>query len=79
VGDFIIDIEVITKQDLISMRRILPSEEYRLFKNRKSARVCRRKRKLYLSWMGGQLEELSTLNTNLRKEIEKTQLELKNS
>ena len=60
MGDFIIDIEVITKVDLISMRKILPSEEYRLFKNRKSARVCRRKRKLDLSCMGGQLEELST-------------------
>ena len=30
---------------------LLPSEEYRLFKNRKSARICRRKRKLERSSM----------------------------
>lgn len=28
------------------MRRYLPHEEYRLLKNRKSARLCRQKRKI---------------------------------
>jgi hypothetical protein len=51
VGDFIIDIEEISKSNLISIRKLLPSEEYRLFKNRKSARICRRKRKLERSSM----------------------------
>ena len=45
IGNFLINIEQISKQQLISMRRYLPSEEYRLFKNRKSARICRLKRK----------------------------------
>lgn len=45
VADFTINIEKITKQQLISMRKFLPSEEYRLIKNRKSARLCRKKRK----------------------------------
>ena len=45
VGDFIFNIEIVTKASLISMRKFLPSEEYRLLKNRKSARLCRLKRK----------------------------------
>ena len=45
VGDFIFDISVVQKSALISMRKFLPSEEYRLLKNRKSARLCRLKRK----------------------------------
>lgn len=45
VADFTINIDKITKQQLISMRKFLPSEEYRLLKNRKSARLCRKKRK----------------------------------
>ena len=45
VGDFTINIEIVSKAQLISMRKFLPSEQYRLLKNRKSARLCRRKRK----------------------------------
>ena len=45
VGDFIFNVELVTKSSLISMRKFLPSEEYRLLKNRKSARLCRAKRK----------------------------------
>jgi hypothetical protein len=45
VGEFIFDIGVVSKASLISMRKFLPSEEYRLLKNRKSARLCRLKRK----------------------------------
>ena len=45
VGEFKINIETVTKQQLICMRRFLPQAEYRLVKNRKSARLCRLKRK----------------------------------
>lgn len=45
VGDFMINIEKVTKAAIISMRKFLPTDEYRLLKNRKSARLCRRKRK----------------------------------
>ena len=45
VGDFMINIEKVSKAQIISMRKYLPPEEYRLLKNRKSARLCRRKRK----------------------------------
>ena len=45
VGDFLFDIETVSKATLISMRKYLPPEEYRLLKNRKSARLCRLKRK----------------------------------
>jgi len=58
VGDFTINIEKITKQQLINMRKFLPSEEYRLLKNRKSARLCRRKRKQERGDMQKQLDDL---------------------
>ena len=45
VGDFLINIEKVSKAQIIGMRKFLPPEEYRLLKNRKSARLCRRKRK----------------------------------
>ena len=45
VGDFVFDVERVSKPALISMRKFLPSEEYRLLKNRKSARICRQRRK----------------------------------
>ena len=45
VGKFRINIEKVTKAQLISMRKFLPPTQYRLIKNRKTARLCRRKRK----------------------------------
>ena len=45
MGDFVFDVDLVSKASLISMRKFLPSEEYRLLKNRKSARLCRKKRK----------------------------------
>jgi len=45
VGDFVFNIEIVSKTSPISLRKFLPSEEYRLLKNRKSARLCRLKRK----------------------------------
>lgn len=57
-GDFKIDIEAVTKQQLIKMRRLLPQDEYRLIKNRKSARICRRKRKMERGNMQEELKKL---------------------
>ena len=45
VGDFIFNVEKVDKASLIAMRKYLPANEYRLLKNRKSARLCRKKRK----------------------------------
>ena len=45
IGLFEIDLDSVTVKGIITMRRILPREEYRLIKNRKCARVSRRKRK----------------------------------
>lgn len=42
---FLIDIERVSVKGLISMRPVLPTQEYRLLKNRKCARESRRKRK----------------------------------
>ena len=41
IGTFLIDIDKISNAGLIKMRRILPSEEYKSLKKRKSARLTR--------------------------------------
>ena len=62
VGNFTINIEAITKAQLISMRKFLPKEQYRLLKNRKSARLCRRRRKEELGDMQKDLDDLKKEN-----------------
>ncbi len=59
LGKWRINIEKVTKQQLISMRKYLPATQYRLIKNRKTARLCRRKRKEERSDMQRNLEELN--------------------
>ena len=61
VGKFRINIEKVTKAQLISMRKFLPAQQYRLIKNRKTARLCRRKRK-------EERGDMARLVDNLRKE-----------
>ena len=61
VGKFRINIEKVTKAQLISMRKFLPAQQYRLIKNRKTARLCRRKRK-------EERGDMARLVENLRKE-----------
>merc|ERR1712061_265093 len=38
-GDFTINIEMVSKAQLIAMRKFLPPEQFRLLKNRKTARL----------------------------------------
>ena len=77
VGDFTINIEVVTKAQLISMRKFLPSEQYRLLKNRKSARLCRRKRKEERGDMQKDLDVLKKENSKLKEKLEETEKLLK--
>ena len=79
VGDFTINIEVVTKAQLISMRKFLPSEQYRLLKNRKSARLCRRKRKEERGDMQQDLDEMKKDNNKLKEKLEETERQLKES
>ena len=62
VGDFTINIELVSKASLISMRKFLPGEQYRLLKNRKSARLCRKKRKEERGDMQKTVEDLKQEN-----------------
>jgi len=39
IGDFTINISIIEKNALLSMRLILPAEGYKVLKNRKNARI----------------------------------------
>ena len=67
VGDFLFNIETVSKATLISMRKYLPPEEYRLLKNRKSARLCRLKRKNERGTMQKSLTEVETELEELRE------------
>ena len=79
VDDFTINIEIVTKAQLISMRKFLPSEQYRLLKNRKSARLCRRKRKEERGDMQSDLDVIKKENVTLKEKLETVQRELKES
>lgn len=70
VGEFKINIERVTKQQLICMRRYLPQAEYRLVKNRKSARLCRLKRKREDQDLKIKSSLLVENNLQLEKQIE---------
>ena len=45
IGLFKVNLATVKKNDIVSMRKYFPKEEYRLLKNRKSARMCRVRRK----------------------------------
>lgn len=45
IGQFLINIDEVTKDSLKSMRTYWPAKQYRTIKNRKSARLCRNKKK----------------------------------
>lgn len=77
VADFTINIDQISKQQLIGMRKYLPSEEYRLLKNRKSARLCRKKRKEERGDMQKQIEDLVRENKLLKNRLLETERLLK--
>ena len=79
VGDFIFDVEQVSKADLISMRKFLPSDEYRLLKNRKSARLCRRKRKEERGNIFCTLSEVQNELLRVKKRLAETEKRLKDS
>ena len=61
------------------MRKFLPSEQYRLLKNRKSARLCRRKRKEERGDMQTDLDAIKKENVTLKEKLESTERQLKES
>jgi bZIP transcription factor len=65
-----INIETITDQEMYALRKVLPRKEYRLLKNRKSARKSRRRRKAELSTLKEEIKLLKRENDALRKQID---------
>lgn len=76
VGKFTINIERVTKQQLISMRKYLPPAQYRLIKNRKTARLYRRKRKEERGDMQKTLEDLRKENMYYKIRMEELERKL---
>lgn len=79
VGKFRINIEKVTKAQLISMRKYLPPAQYRLIKNRKTARLCRKKRKEERGDMQRLLEELRRENLWYKIKLEDLEKKLMES
>ena len=67
VGGLQIDIERITDQEMYSLRKVLPRKEYRLLKNRKSARKSRKRRKAELSSLRDEIRALRQENQRLKQ------------
>lgn len=69
ICQFVIDICRISVKDLISMRNLLPSQEYRLLKNRKCARESRKRRKQTTKSISEQLEIALRENQTMRERV----------
>jgi hypothetical protein len=69
VCGLVINIESITKAQILKLRKLMPRKDYRQLKNRKSARECRRKRKAERSDMLEELEKLRKDKITLEKEV----------
>lgn len=70
IGDFRIDISVIEKNALLSMRLILPADGYKILKNRKNARIQRLRKKDCTNKTNAGYAELQTENEKLREFLE---------
>lgn len=71
-----IDIEAVTIKGLIAMRQVLPSQEYKLLKNRKCARESRKKRKEQSNSTLEQLKNCQYENEKLRSHIRELEIRL---
>ena len=69
IGRFIVNVSTVTKDALKSMRTYWPMEEYRLLKNRKSARICRQRRKNERVESSNDLNFLKNENASLRNRV----------
>jgi hypothetical protein len=64
-----IDIEKITDEQLYSLRKVLPRKDYRLLKNRKSARKSRKRRKAELTTLRDEIKALRHENEILKQRL----------
>ena len=74
-----IEIEALTIKGLIAMRQVLPSQEYKLLKNRKCARESRKKRKEQSHSTLEQLKNYKHENEKLRSYINELEIRLLNA
>ena len=68
-GDFIIDIDMISMDDLKKMRLLIPKKEYNSVKNRKSSRLNRMNQKIKNQSTQQECERLKKLNAVLKSKI----------
>lgn len=78
IGKFVVNVSTVTKDALKSMRTYWPMEEYRLLKNRKSARICRQRRKNERVESSNDLNVLKRENDQLRVRVHELEQQLVN-
>ena len=70
IGDFIVNIDVISNEGLMTMRKLLPKDAYKVVKNRKSARLCRLRKKEKTCMLAQSYDELREENQHLKRELD---------
>eukprot|EP00347_Sterkiella_histriomuscorum_P024474 403330990 len=70
INGMVIDIETITSEELYALRKVLPKKDYRLLKNRKSARKSRRRRKEELHTLRDEIAILRAENLKLKSQLQ---------
>ncbi|CDW91316.1 n-alpha-acetyltransferase auxiliary subunit-like [Stylonychia lemnae] len=73
VKGLVIDIENITDEQLYALRKEIPRKDYRLLKNRKSARKSRKRRKQELSTLREEIDVLKKENKRLMELLQQKQ------
>eukprot|EP00347_Sterkiella_histriomuscorum_P015950 403355067 len=76
VNGALVDIESISEDQLYSLRKVLPRKEYRLLKNRKSARKSRKRRKVEMYSLKDEIDILKQENEDLRAQLRIQQQEI---
>jgi len=64
---------MITKQQILKLRKLMPKKDYRQLKNRKSARECRKKRKSEREEMISELDLIKASQNALKNQLKLAQ------
>jgi hypothetical protein len=61
---------MISNEGLMNMRKLLPKDAYKVVKNRKSARLCRLRKKEKTITLAQSYDELREENQHLKRELD---------
>ena len=76
IGNFAVNINIVSKESIKAMRTYLPREQYKLLKNRKTARLCRQKRAFERTARLTEMKHVLAENGQFKDRIETLKREL---